>query len=64
MPLGGDYGTALCAACANGEVEVVTALIQAGARWNAAGEQMSPQLVQMLSWNQGNSLEAQFMLPY
>ncbi|KAJ7798654.1 hypothetical protein B0H14DRAFT_2617734 [Mycena olivaceomarginata] len=32
--VGGDYGTALCAACANGKFEVVNALLQAGARRN------------------------------
>ncbi|KAJ6509850.1 hypothetical protein DFH09DRAFT_942196, partial [Mycena vulgaris] len=30
MQLGGRYGTALCAACANGNVEVVNDLLQRG----------------------------------
>ncbi|KAJ7847333.1 hypothetical protein B0H14DRAFT_2583612 [Mycena olivaceomarginata] len=34
--VGGDYGTALCAACANGKTEVVRALVRAGARLNDA----------------------------
>ncbi|KAJ7840522.1 ankyrin repeat-containing domain protein, partial [Mycena olivaceomarginata] len=36
--VGGDYGTALCAACANGKAEVVKALLQAGARRNGDGK--------------------------
>ncbi|KAJ7851909.1 hypothetical protein B0H14DRAFT_2581142 [Mycena olivaceomarginata] len=40
MPLGGDYGTALCAACANGKVEVVNALLLAGARRNGDDAQL------------------------
>ncbi|KAJ7817271.1 hypothetical protein B0H14DRAFT_1388317 [Mycena olivaceomarginata] len=36
--VGGDYGTALCAACANGKVEVVEALLQAGATRNCDGK--------------------------
>ncbi|KAJ7764849.1 hypothetical protein B0H16DRAFT_1718057 [Mycena metata] len=36
--VGGDYGTALCAACANGKVKVVDALLQAGARRNGNGK--------------------------
>ncbi|KAJ7816207.1 ankyrin repeat-containing domain protein [Mycena olivaceomarginata] len=35
--VGGDYGTALCAACANGKVEVVDALLRAGAVRNVDG---------------------------
>jgi ankyrin repeat protein len=38
MKLGAQYGTVLCAACANGNVEVVNALLQAGARRNGNGE--------------------------
>jgi hypothetical protein len=38
MKLGAQYGTVLCAACANGKVEVVNALLQAGARRNGNGE--------------------------
>jgi hypothetical protein len=41
IPLGGDYGTAFCAACANGKVEVVNALLLAGARQNGDGEQLN-----------------------
>ncbi|KAJ7826132.1 hypothetical protein B0H14DRAFT_2818071, partial [Mycena olivaceomarginata] len=36
--LGGDYGTALCAACANGHTEVVRALLGAEARLNIKGQ--------------------------
>ncbi|KAJ7759657.1 ankyrin repeat-containing domain protein, partial [Mycena metata] len=35
--VGGDYGTALCAACAHGKVEVVKALLGARARRNLDG---------------------------
>ncbi|KAJ7035749.1 hypothetical protein C8F04DRAFT_1182024 [Mycena alexandri] len=35
--VGGDYGTALCAAGAKGKVEVVKALLGAGARRNVDG---------------------------
>ncbi|KAJ7729584.1 hypothetical protein B0H16DRAFT_1469965 [Mycena metata] len=38
--VGGDYGTALCAACASGKVEVVNALLQAGARRNRDDAQL------------------------
>jgi hypothetical protein len=38
MQLGGQYGTALGAACANGKVKVVNALLQAGASLNVNGE--------------------------
>jgi hypothetical protein len=39
MLLGGDYGTALCAACANGNIKVVNALLLAGVMRNGDGEQ-------------------------
>jgi hypothetical protein len=38
MQLGGDYGTVLCAACANGKTEVVKALLGMGARLDSEGE--------------------------
>jgi hypothetical protein len=38
MKLGGRYGSALCAACANGKIEVVATLLAAGARINTTGE--------------------------
>jgi hypothetical protein len=41
MQLGGDYGTALCAATANKKVKVVKALLGAGAKLNVDGEQMN-----------------------
>jgi hypothetical protein len=41
MLLGGDYGTALCAACANGKVEVVRVLLRAEAKLNVDGKQMN-----------------------
>jgi hypothetical protein len=43
VQLGGDYGTALCAACANGKAEVVKALLGAGARGNGDGKEMNTQ---------------------
>jgi len=41
MQLGGDYGTALCAGCASGKLEVVKALLDAGAKPEVNGEQMN-----------------------
>jgi ankyrin repeat protein len=41
LPPGGNYGTALCAACANGKVEVVNDLLLAGARSNYDCEQIN-----------------------
>jgi hypothetical protein len=38
IQLGGHYGTALGAACANEKVEVVNALLRVGASPNADGE--------------------------
>ncbi|KAJ6604099.1 hypothetical protein DFH09DRAFT_1300368 [Mycena vulgaris] len=40
----GRYGTALCAACANGKDEMVNALLQAGARLNVVGENVGAPL--------------------
>jgi ankyrin repeat protein len=40
MALGGDYGTAICAACANGRLDVVNVLLQKGADVRVIGEQM------------------------
>jgi ankyrin repeat protein len=37
MPLRGEYGTAICAACASERVDVVNALLQKGADVNATG---------------------------
>jgi hypothetical protein len=41
MQSGGHYGTALCTACANGNVGVVNVLLGAGAKLNIDGEQMN-----------------------
>jgi hypothetical protein len=38
MELGGYYGTALCAACAIGQTEVVTTLLTMGASINIASK--------------------------